>query len=110
MRYGDRSWRLLVARVSGSAAGCAGGFRRPRPTRAEAIAEVRTVTELPDVLADAAAQCAARSRDWYRGHEVQLLLDAGADPDLVAEFFDRWVPRAGEFNLAAFADRFGNGR
>lgn len=110
MTYGDRRWRLLTAALTGAAAGCAGGYRLPKPTWGEAVAALRTITERPDVLADAAAQYAARGRDWYRGHAVQLLLDAGADPDLVVEFFDRWQRRAGDFSLAAFADRIGNGR
>jgi hypothetical protein len=87
-----------VAQLTGTAAGCA-GVRRPRPSRAEAIAEIREVTEDPALLADAAAQIAARGRSWHSGDEVQLLLDAGADPDLVVDYYGRHAPKAGGFDL-----------
>lgn len=100
MEYGSRAWRLVVAQLTGTAA----GYARRRQVGPEAIAEIREVSDEPGLLADAAAQIAARGRSWYSGDELQLLLDAGADPDLVADYYDRHVPRAGGFDLGAFAD------
>lgn len=100
MEYGSRAWRLAVAQLTGTAA----GYARRRQAGPEAIAEIRKACAEPELLADAAAQIAARGRSWYSGDELQLLLDAGADPDPVAEFYDRHVPRAGGFSLGVFAD------
>lgn len=109
VEFDDRKWRLLTAHLTGTASGYAGHYRR-FPSRADAIAALRAITEQPDVLADAAAQLVARSSDWYDGEAVQLLLDAGADPDLVGEYVERRRPRPGGFNLGAFADRMTQGQ
>ena len=111
VRYDDRRWRLVTAQLGGLASGYAGGPRNRWMTRAEAIAELREIAagsdgEDPAVLADTVAMYVTYRRDWWTGAAVQLLLDAGADPDLVVEYVERWRQlRARDgFTLAGMAE------
>lgn len=95
--------RLLVAQLSGTAA----RYARKHLGHADGIAELQATSDDPDVLAETAAQyVASRSAGgWYYGDAVQLLLDAGADPDMVGEYVERRQRQvATSFNLGAFAD------
>jgi uncharacterized protein YjiS (DUF1127 family) len=107
VRYGDRDWRLVIANLSGTASGYAGGPRNRWMTRAQAIDELREVAvDDPAVLADTVAMYVTGPRDWWTGDAVQLLLDAGADPDLVVDYIETWqAKRRGTFSLGALAER-----
>jgi hypothetical protein len=108
MRYQDREWRLLTARLHGVASGYAGRYRKPPVSRQQAIAEIRAVTDDPAVLADTVAEFVTfhTAGWWWTGEAAQILLDAGADPDLVCDYVNVWrAQRAHMFDLGEFADR-----
>ncbi len=110
MRYQDGEWRLLTAHLSGVSARRAVQRLRSQCTRWEAIAELREVTDDPAVLADEAASYATFDSPgwWWKGEAVQLILDAGADPDLVMDYVEVWAAkRARSFDLGRFAEQLG---
>jgi hypothetical protein len=110
VRYQDREWRLLTARLSGVAARRASQRLRERCSQAEAVDELRAVTDDPAVLADEVAEYVTFDSPgwWWKGEAVQLLLDAGADPDLVGDYVEAWAARrAHSFNLGRFAEQLG---
>ncbi|BCB88471.1 hypothetical protein [Phytohabitans suffuscus] len=61
----------------------AGGYR-PGLTRADALAELAATSSDPDLLARAAA-AHAMADNWYAIVAVDLLIEAGADEDLIQE-------------------------
>jgi hypothetical protein len=107
MRYQDREWRLLTARLSGVASGYAGRYRKPPITRQQAITEIRQISDDPAVLADTVAELVTfhSAGWWWTGEAAQILLDAGADPDLVCDYVDLWQERrARTVDLGAMAE------
>jgi hypothetical protein len=93
--------RLLVARLTGIAAGYAGGLRAEF-TRDDALAELRAVTTDPDVLAEAAAMYVGDDY-WYGGEAVALLIDAGADPAAIPRHAEQRARSTG-FDLRRLAN------
>lgn len=73
--------RILVARLYGAA----GRHANQGVPDDEAIAELRGITTRPDLLAQAAGMFRASDHPWpeWNAHAVRLLLDAGADPELL---------------------------
>jgi hypothetical protein len=59
----------------------AGGYR-PGLTRADALAELSATSSDPDLLAEAAA-AHAMADNWYAIVAVDLLIEAGADEELI---------------------------
>jgi hypothetical protein len=108
MRYQDREWRLLTARLSGVASGYAGRYRRPPITRQQAIAEIHAdqLTTRRCSPTPAAELVTFHSAGWWwTGEAAQILLDAGADPDLVCDYVDLWQERrARTVDLGAMAE------
>jgi hypothetical protein len=105
VRHGRRSSdvrQLQTARLTGVAAGFAGGLRRDF-TRAEALTELTEITSDPDVLAEAAAFFVVGDY-WYRDEAVALLVEAGADPEAITAHVEakRTAPRG--FDLGRFAN------
>jgi hypothetical protein len=86
-RRADRR-RIAVARLSGIAASHAAGLRGGTFTRAAALAELATVSTDPDVLADAAAMY-VDSHHWYGDQAVELLIEAGADPEALVRYVEQ---------------------
>lgn len=79
-----------------------------RIERAEALDEVKDITEDPDVLAEAVAWFRLPRDPVYRRRDLlgeQLLIDAGADPAAADRHTAQWRERKPTFDLGAFADR-----
>lgn len=97
---------LAVAMLSGAAAAWAGRFQ-PDLTRDAALARIREVSSDGEALADAAAMYATADltvQPWAP-NAVQLLVDAGADPEAVEHYAEaRRTRKRGQFGLAAFAE------
>jgi hypothetical protein len=79
-----RTRRPAVAKLYDIAADHAGGYREGF-TRAQALAEILETTPDPDLLAEAAAAHSV-AENWYAITAVDLLLEAGADPELIDHY------------------------
>jgi hypothetical protein len=73
--------RAVAAQLHAIAADHAGGLREDFP-RERALAELATTSTDPDLLAEAAAAHAI-SDNWFAILAVDLLIEAGADQDLI---------------------------
>jgi len=62
----------------------AGGYR-PGLTRADALTELCATSSDPDLLAEAAA-AHAMAENWYAIVAVDLLIEAGADEELIQAY------------------------
>lgn len=98
--------QLAVAMLSGVAAGWAGRFQ-PDLSREEALDQIRAISGDVEALADAAAMYATAdlSVEPWAPDALQLLLDAGADPEAVERYAEaRRKRKRGRFGLGAFAE------
>ncbi|AVT35361.1 hypothetical protein [Plantactinospora sp. BB1] len=78
--------RLVLTRVHRIATDYAGGYREGL-VRATALAELADLAADPDLLAQAAAMHAVAD-NWYAINAVDLLLEAGAPPELLHSYLD----------------------
>jgi hypothetical protein len=76
--------RALAARLHDIAAEHAGGLREGF-TREQALAELAATTTDPDLLAEAAAAHAIAD-NWFAITAVGLLIEAGADRELIQAY------------------------
>jgi len=76
-----KSRQATVDRLRRIADDHAGGYR-PGLTRADALAELSATSSDPDLLAEAAA-AHAMADNWYAIVAVDLLIEAGADEELI---------------------------
>ena len=91
------SRRVAAATLYRIAASHAGGLHES-PSRARAVAELRSVSTDPDMLAEAAAAHAV-SDNWYAVTAVDLLIEAGADQALIEEHLgDAWSHHHHDFD------------
>lgn len=104
VRYDSRAWRIAVAELTGVAARFTAGYGGQQPDDAAAVAEMRSITRDPHVLADAAAYL-QRSDQWYRDAAVELLIAAGTTRELVDEYARRQGKRRPGFDLGQFAEQ-----
>ncbi|NUT35559.1 MAG: hypothetical protein HOV79_21105 [Hamadaea sp.] len=72
-----------VAQLHDVTTGFAGGYQEGLD-RAGALARLAAITADPDLLAEAAARHAT-APNWYAIAAVELLIEAGADRDLIDE-------------------------
>nr|MDT0659735.1 hypothetical protein [Micromonospora sp. DSM 115978] len=83
----------IVSRLHDITADHAGGLREGFG-RTLALAELAAVSTDPDLLAEAAARHAVAD-NWYAINAVDLLLEAGADQDLIDWYVDDLGPADG---------------
>jgi hypothetical protein len=87
--------RVAVAHLHRIASAHARGYRQGL-TRAQALAELATVSTDPDLLAEAAAQHALAD-DWFAILAVELLMEAGAERTRIEHHVDQrgpgWIRR-----------------
>jgi hypothetical protein len=74
--------RITVAHLHRIAADHAGGYRDGQFTRSAALAALAAISTDPDLLAEAAAGHATAD-NWYAIGAVRLLIEAGANRDLI---------------------------
>jgi hypothetical protein len=79
--------QAVSLRLYNIAAMHAGGLREGF-TRAQALAELAETSTDPGLLAEAGA-AHAMADNWFAMHAVDLLIEAGADPELIQDYVSR---------------------
>lgn len=97
-----RAEQAKVARVHQIAADFAGGFRAGFP-RPDALGELAALGADPDQLSEAAARH-AMADNWYAITAVDLLLEAGAEQELIEQHIsDGWLTPGPALSTASFS-------